>query len=90
MTTKPDLNTMDMRERLIIAQALVVAIDTLKKVPRPYQEVSNILDMEHIVDYYFGEWWGVAKHMVKDHHNMMERINTPVGFEQLTKNQENN
>ena len=48
------------------------------------------MDMEHIVDYYFGEWWGVAKHMVKDHHNMMERINTPVGFEQLTKNQENN
>jgi hypothetical protein len=88
--TKPDLNTMDMRERLIIAQALVVAIDTLKKVPQPYQEVSNIMDMEHIVDYYFGEWWGVAKHMVKDHHNMMERINTPVGFEQLTKNQENN
>ena len=90
MTTKPDLNTMDMRERLIIAQALVVAIDTLKKVPQPYQEVSNIMDMEHIVDYYFGEWWGVAKHMVKDHHNMMERINTPVGFEQLNKNQENN
>jgi hypothetical protein len=88
--TKPDLNTMDMRERLIIAQALVVAIDTLKKVPQPYQEVSNIMDMEHIVDYYFGEWWGVAEHMVKDHHNMMERINTPVGFEQLTKNQENN
>jgi len=86
MTTKPDLNTMDMRERLIIAQALVVAMDTLKKVPQPYQEVSNIMDMEHIVDYYFGEWWGVAEHMVKDHHNMMERINTG----QLTINQENN
>ena len=84
--TKPDLNTMDMRERLIIAQALVVAMDTLKKVPQPYQEVSNIMDMEHIVDYYFGEWWGVAEHMVKDHHNMMERINTG----QLTINQENN
>ena len=80
MTTKPDLNAMDMRERLMVAQALVVAIDTLKKVPRPYQEVSNILDMEHIVDYYFGEWWGVAEHMVKDHHHMMERIT----------NQENN
>ena len=80
MTTKPDLNTMDMRERLIIAQALVVAMDTLKKVPQPYQEVSNIMDMEHIVDYYFGEWGGVAAHMVKDHHNMMERIT----------NQENN
>ena len=84
--TKPDLNTMDMRERLIIAQALVVAIDTLKKVPQPYQEVSNIMDMEHIVDYYFGEWWGGAEHMVKDHHKMMERITTG----QLTINQENN
>ena len=80
MTTKLDLNTMDMRERLIIAQALVVAMDTLKKVPQPYQEVSNIMDMEHIVDYYFGEWWEVEEHMVKDHHHMMERIT----------NQENN
>ena len=80
MTTKPDLNTMDMRERLMIAQALVVAMGTLKEVHQPYQEVSNITDMEHVLDYYFGEWWGVAEHMVKDHHNMMERIT----------NQENN
>ena len=86
MTTKPDLNAMDMRERLMVAQALVVAMGTLKEVPLPYQEVSNILDMEHIVDYYFGDLWGVAEMMVEQHHDMMRRINTG----ELTINQENN
>ena len=86
MTTKPDLNTMDVRERLMIAQALVVAMGTLKEVPLPYQEVSNITDMESVLDFYFGDLWGVAEMMVEGHHDMMHRINTG----QLTINQENN
>ena len=79
MTTKPDLNTMDMRERLMIAQALVVAMGTLKEVPMPYREVSNITDME-------ADLWGVAEMMVEQHHDMMQRINSG----QLNTNQENN
>ena len=90
MTTKPDLNTMDMRERLMIAQALVVAMGTLKEVPMPYQEVSNITDMESVLNFYFSDLWGVAEMMVEQHHDMLKRINTPIGFEQPTINQENN
>tara|TARA_B100000949_G_scaffold69448_1_gene61790 strand:+ start:1267 stop:1527 length:261 start_codon:yes stop_codon:yes gene_type:complete len=86
MTTKPDLNTMDMRERLMIAQALVVAMGTLKEVPMPYREVSNITDMESVLDFYFGDLWSVAEMMVEGHHDMLERINTG----QLNTNQENN
>jgi len=86
MTTKPDLNTMDMRERLMIAQALVVAMGTLKEVPLPYQEVSNITDMESVLNFYFGDLWGVAEMMVEQHHDMMQRINSG----QLNTNQENN
>jgi len=42
--------------------------------------------MEHVLDFYFGDLWGVAEMMVEGHHDMMHRINT----EQLTINQENN
>ena len=86
MTTKPDLNTMDMRERLMIAQALVVAMGTLKEVPMPYQEVSNITDMETVLNSYFGDLWGVAEMMVEQHHDMLKRIN----LDNLLLNQENN
>ena len=36
-----------MRDRYIIAQALVTAINVLKAVPAPHTEVSNIADMEY-------------------------------------------
>jgi hypothetical protein len=35
-----------LRGRYIIGQALAVAIQTMKKVPMPHREVSNIQDME--------------------------------------------
>jgi len=35
-----------LRGRYIIGQALSVAIQTMKKVPMPHREVSNIQDME--------------------------------------------
>ena len=86
MTTKPALTTMDMRARVMIAHALVVAMGTLKEVPMPYREVSNITDMEAVLNFYFGDLWGVAEMMVEQHHDMMQRINSG----QLNTNQENN
>ena len=37
-----------LRGQLIISQALIIAIQELKKVPSPYTETSNILDMEDL------------------------------------------
>ena len=37
-----------LRGQLIISQALIIAIQELKKVPSPYTEKSNILDMEDL------------------------------------------
>ena len=37
-----------LRGQLIISQALIIAIRELKKVPSPYTEKSNILDMEDL------------------------------------------
>ena len=39
-----------MRGNLIISQALVVAISAMKKVPKNRREVSNIQDMEMLLE----------------------------------------
>ena len=55
--------TLGMRERYIITQALVVAIQELKKVPAPFTEISNIADMEHLLETIFAEFAGVVEHI---------------------------
>ena len=47
---------LDMRERFIITQALVVAIKELEKVPAPYTEISNIADMKELLKTTFSEF----------------------------------
>ena len=61
-----------MRDQLIIAQALVLGIQELEKVPAPFTEVSNILDMKYLLNESFAEMAHVAKMMV----NETQRINT--------------
>ena len=39
-----------MRGGYIIAQALHYGIEALKQVPMPYREVSNIQDMEYLIE----------------------------------------
>ena len=43
-----------LRGHYIISQALSVAIDTMKKVPQPHREESNISDMEILREQIFG------------------------------------
>ena len=43
-------HTFGMRDQFIIAQALVLGIQELKKVPAPFTELSNILDMEWLLE----------------------------------------
>ncbi len=42
------------RGRIVLAQALKIAIAELEKVKLPHREVSNILDMEYLL-----EEWGI-------------------------------
>ena len=42
-------HTFGMRDQFIIAQALVLGIQELKKVPAPFTELSNIADMEWLL-----------------------------------------
>ena len=65
-------HTFSMRDQLIIAQALVLGIQELEKVPAPFTEVSNILDMKYLLNESFAEMAHVAKMMV----NETQRINT--------------
>ena len=57
-------HTLGMRERYIITQALVVAIQELKKVPAPFTEISNIADMEYLLQTTFAEFAGVLEFSV--------------------------
>jgi len=57
-------NALDMRERYIITQALVVAIKELEKVPAPYTEISNIADMKYLLETTFAEFVGVVEYLV--------------------------
>ena len=52
---------MDMRERYIITQALVVAIKELEKVPAPHTEISNIADMKYLLQTSFAEFAQVVE-----------------------------
>ena len=63
-----------MRERLIIAQALAIGIQELKKVPAPMTEVSNILDMEEIAKNYFNEFFGVAQFLLSEANNVNQQF----------------
>ena len=65
-------HTFSMRDQLIIAQALVLGIQELEKVPAPFTEVSNILDMKYLLNESFAEMAHVAKMMV----NETQKINT--------------
>jgi hypothetical protein len=42
-----------MRGQYILGQALYVAIENMKKVPAPHTEVSNIQDMEILMERHF-------------------------------------
>ena len=50
MMNQTTQHTFRMRDQFIIAQALVLGIQELKKVPAPFTELSNILDMEWLLE----------------------------------------
>lgn len=50
MMNQTTTHTFGMRDQFIIAQALVLGIQELKKVPAPFTELSNILDMEWLLE----------------------------------------
>ena len=56
-----ETHNLDMRERYIITQALVVAIKELEKVPAPYTEISNIADMKELLKTTFSEFAQVVE-----------------------------
>jgi hypothetical protein len=72
MMNQTTQHTFSMRDQLIIAQALVLGIQELEKVPAPFTEISNILDMKYLLNESFAEMAHVAKMMV----NETQRINT--------------
>ena len=72
--TNPHTYELSMRERLIIAQALVLGINELETVAEPYKEVSNILDMKYLLHNSFGDMAHVAKMMVMEHQKQDELI----------------
>ena len=55
MTNKKDAVKFvgSLRGQLILGQALVIAIDKLEEVPEPYKEISNIADMQYLLDTLF-------------------------------------
>ena len=55
------MSNLDMRDRFIITQALVVAIKELEKVPAPYTEISNIADMQELLKTTFSEFAQVVE-----------------------------
>ena len=61
-----ETHNLDMRDRYIITQALVVAIKELEKVPAPYTEISNIADMEYLLQTSFAEFAGVVEEVLRD------------------------
>lgn len=55
------MSNLDMRERFIITQALVIAVKELEKVPAPYTEISNIADMQELLKTTFSEFAQVVE-----------------------------
>ena len=67
-------HTFGMRDQFIIAQALVLGIQELKKVPAPFTELSNILDMEWLLENEFKNMALPAQLTVGE----ADRINTKI------------
>ena len=67
-------HTFGMRDQFIIAQALVLGIQELKKVPAPFTELSNILDMEWLLENEFKNMALPAQLVVGE----ADRINTKI------------
>lgn len=53
MSEKTKKTTLTPRDHYIISQALYVAIDTLSRVPMPEREISNIDDMNFLMETLF-------------------------------------
>jgi hypothetical protein len=54
-------HNLSMRDQYIIAQALVLGIQELEKVPGVMKEVSNILDMKYLLENQFRDFAVVAQ-----------------------------
>ena len=54
------------RGHFILAQALVIAIKELNKVPGAMKEVSNISDMQYLLDNYFDVYQDIFNLMERD------------------------
>jgi len=67
-------HTFGMRDQFILAQALVLGIQELKKVPAPFTELSNILDMEWLLENEFRNMALPAQLVVGE----ADRINTKI------------
>ena len=65
-----------MRDHLIIAQALVLGIQELEKVPAPFTEISNILDMKYLLENQFGNFALVAQLTTGEANKILDKINT--------------
>ena len=70
MMNQTTQHTFSMRDQLIIAQALVLGIQELEKVPAPFTEISNILDMKYLLNESFSDMAHVAKMMVNETHRI--------------------
>ena len=55
---------LDMRQRYIVTQALVIAIKDLEEVPAPYTEISNIADMKELLHTVFADLAEVVEYTV--------------------------
>ena len=67
--------TLNVREQLIISQALYVAIEALEKEEHP--QYSNIEDMERLADTKFS-LWGAVK-MAQDNMHLLDELNKDLG-----------
>ena len=54
------------RGHFILAEALVIAIKELNKVPGAMKEVSNISDMQYLLDNYFDVYQDIFNLMERD------------------------
>ena len=70
-----------LRGQYIIGQALAVAIETMSKVPKPHTEVSNIEDMQFLLEHLYplGFMSMVATQVTKDQIELFEKNTTSEG-----------
>jgi len=69
-------HSFSMRDQYIIAQALVLGIQELDKVPGVMKEVSNILDMKYLLENQFGNFALVAQLTTGEANKILDKINT--------------